>query len=62
MPRAVVADCPDKVIDQADLAARGAHAIYLKDGAIEIVDAAATIGERPWRAPAQSITDAGLDQ
>jgi competence protein ComEC len=62
MPRAVAADCPDIVIDHADLAARGAHAIYLDDGAIEIVDTASTIGERPWRAPAQSVNDAGLNQ
>jgi competence protein ComEC len=62
VPRAVVPACRTSAIDQADLAARGAHAIYLKEGAIEIVDAASTIGERPWRAPALSVNDAGSDQ
>jgi competence protein ComEC len=63
VPRAIAADeCPDSVIDQAALAARGAHAIYLTDGGIEIVDAASSIGDRPWAPPALSINDVGTDQ
>jgi competence protein ComEC len=62
VPRAVAVGCPDYSIDQADLAARGAHVIYLNDGAIEIVDAASTIGDRPWAPPALSVNDAGRDQ
>ena len=46
-------DCPRHVDQPGDLAARGAHAIYLNDGdGIEIVDAAsAIIGKRPWALP-----------
>lgn len=62
MPRAAALVCPDGTIDQGDLAARGAHAIYLKDGAIEIVDTADAIGKRPWAPPAMSVNDAGTDQ
>jgi competence protein ComEC len=62
VPRAVAANCPERTIDQADLAARGAHAIYLEDGAIEIIDAATLIGQRPWAAPVLSVNDAGADQ
>jgi len=62
VPRGLAAGCPDGSIDQADLAARGAHAIYLRDDAIEIVDAAARIGYRPWAPPALSVNDVGTDQ
>ena len=62
IPRAPAVACPDGAIDETDLAARGAHAIYLEDGAIEIVDAAASIGSRPWAPPAISRTDSGTDQ
>jgi hypothetical protein len=62
IPRAIAATCPRGAIDQADLAARGAHAIYLNDGAIEIVDASSVIGERPWAPPRLSVNDAGADQ
>lgn len=63
--RALASDtCEDgkPIIDQADLDNRGAIAIYLKNRGIEIVDAASTIGDRPWRAPPQSVNDEGLDQ
>jgi competence protein ComEC len=62
VPRALAAGCPDRTIDQADLAARGAHAIYLTGNAIEIIDAAASIGDRPWAPPALSVNDVGTDQ
>ncbi|WP_119303177.1 ComEC/Rec2 family competence protein [Dongia deserti] len=62
VPRAVAVGCPDGSIDQADLVARGAHAIYLADGAITIVDAAASIGDRPWASPRLSADDVGTDQ
>jgi len=63
IPRAAAGDaCQGLVIDQADLLARGAHAIYLKDGSLEIVDAASIIGDRPWAAPALSSNDTGADQ
>jgi competence protein ComEC len=62
IPRAIAAGCPDGAIDQADLSARGAHAIYLKAGAIEVIDAASTIGNRPWAPPALSSNDEGTDQ
>ena len=64
VPRAAADDCAggEHVIDQADLAARGAHAIYLKDGDIGIVDAASGIGARPWAPPAFSANDEGADQ
>jgi competence protein ComEC len=51
-----------RVIDQAGLLARGAHAIYLETGEIDIVDAASAIGERPWAAPGLSSNDEGTDQ
>jgi hypothetical protein len=51
-----------RVIGQADLAARGAHAIYLKAGRIEVIDAASVIGDRPWAPPVLSSNDAGTDQ
>jgi competence protein ComEC len=51
-----------RVIDRADLVTRGAHAIYLEKGGIEIVDAASAIGERPWAPPAFSSNDEGTDQ
>jgi competence protein ComEC len=51
-----------RVIGQADLAARGAHAIYLKAGGIEVIDAASVIGDRPWAPPVLSSNDAGTDQ
>jgi competence protein ComEC len=63
IPRAVAGDaCQGLVIDQADLLARGAHAIYLKDGTLEIIDAASVIGDRPWAPPALSSNDTGADQ
>ena len=62
VPRAVAIACPDGTIDQSDLAARGAHAVYLKDDGIEIVDAASTIGKRPWAPPALAVDDLGADQ
>ncbi len=62
VPRGLAANCPGRTIDQADLAARGAHAIHLKDGAIEIVEAARSIGRRPWAAPVLSVNDVGRDQ
>jgi competence protein ComEC len=62
VPRALAIACPDGTIDQSDLAARGAHAIYLKDDGIEIVDAASTIGKRPWALPALAVDDLGTDQ
>ena len=61
VPRALAVGCPETTIDLADLAARGAHVIYLHDADIEIVDAASTIGQRPWAAPAPSTNDAGMD-
>jgi len=62
IPRAIAAGCPDGAIDQADLSAHGAHAIYLKAGAIEVIDAASAIGDRPWAPPALSSNDEGTDQ
>jgi competence protein ComEC len=62
VPRALAIACADGTIDQSDLAARGAHAIYLKDDGIEIVDAASTIGKRPWALPALAVDDLGTDQ
>jgi competence protein ComEC len=62
VPRAIATTCPDNTIDQADLAARGAHAIYFDEGGIEIVDAASTIGKRPWAPPALAVDDVGTDQ
>jgi competence protein ComEC len=62
VPRAVAVGCPENTIDQADLAARGAHAIYLKAEGIEIVDAASTIGKRPWALPSLAVDDLGTDQ
>jgi hypothetical protein len=34
----------------------------LEDGAIEIIDAATLIGQRPWAPPVLSVNDAGADQ
>jgi competence protein ComEC len=62
VPRAVAVGCPDGTVDQSDLATRGARAIYLKDNGIEIVDAASTIGKRPWAPPALAVDDVGTDQ
>jgi hypothetical protein len=62
VPRAVAVECPGTTIDQADLAARGAHAIYLTAVGIEIVDAASTIGKRPWALPSLAADDLGTDQ
>jgi competence protein ComEC len=62
VPRAVAVGCADGTIDQADLAAHGAHAIYLKGNGIEIVDAASTIGNRPWALPSLATDDLGTDQ
>jgi competence protein ComEC len=62
VPRAVAFGCADGTIDQSDLAARGAHAIYLKGNGIEIVDAASTIGNRPWALPSLATDDLGTDQ
>jgi competence protein ComEC len=64
VPRAVADDCAgaEHVIDQADLAARGAHAIHLKDGDIRVIDAASSIGARPWAPQALSSNDEGADQ
>jgi competence protein ComEC len=62
VPRAAAATCPKGTIDQAALLARGAHAIYLKEGAIAIIDAASLIGARPWSPPALSVNDSGFDQ
>ena len=62
VPRAVAVGCSETTIDQADLAARGAHALYLKDDGIEIVDAASFIGKRPWALPSLAVDDIGTDQ
>lgn len=63
LPRAAAGnECQGLVIDQADLLARGAHAIYLKDGSLDIIDAASVIGDRPWAPPALSSNDTGADQ
>jgi len=62
IPRAVAGGCPDSAVDHGDLSARGAHAIYLKESGIEIVDAASSIGDRPWAPPAFSSSDEGADQ
>ena len=62
VPRAVAVGCPEVTIDQADLAARGAHAIYLKANEIEIVEAASLIGQRPWALPSLAVDDLGSDQ
>jgi competence protein ComEC len=62
VPRAVAVGCADGTIDQSDLAARGAHAIYLKGNRIEIVDAASTTGNRPWALPSLAVDDLGTDQ
>lgn len=62
VPRAVAVGCADGTIDQSDLAARGAHAIYLTGNGIEIVDAASTIGNRPWALPSLAADDLGTDQ
>jgi competence protein ComEC len=62
VPRAVAVGCPEGTIDQADLAARGAHAIHLKADGIEIVDAASMIGKRPWALPSLAADDRGADQ
>jgi competence protein ComEC len=62
VPRAVAVGCPEGSIDQADLAARGAHAIHLTDDGIEIVDAASLIGKRPWALPSLPVDDLGTDQ
>ena len=62
VPRAIAVGCPDGTVDQADLAARGAHAIYLSDDGIEIVDAASIIGKRPWAPPSLAVDDVGTDQ
>ncbi|HEX6121040.1 MAG TPA: ComEC/Rec2 family competence protein [Dongiaceae bacterium] len=63
VPRATSA-CAEatRMIGQADLAARGAHAVYLKAGGMEIVDAASAIGDRPWARSTMSSNDAGADQ
>lgn len=62
VPRAIAARCPEGTIDQADLTARGAHAIYLTDSRIKVVDAASTIGKRPWAPPGLAADDLGTDQ
>jgi competence protein ComEC len=64
VPRATADDCAgaEHVIDQADLAARGAHAVYLRDGEIKIIDAASSIGRRPWAPQAVPSNDEGADQ
>jgi len=63
-PRATADDCAaiEHVIGQADLAARGAHAIYLEEGDIAIIDAASSIGARPWAPQALPSNDEGADQ
>lgn len=62
VPRAVAVGCPGRTVDQADLAARGSHAIYLKEGGIQIIDAASTIGRRPWALPSLPVDDHGADK
>jgi competence protein ComEC len=62
VPRAVAVGCPEITIDQRDLAARGAHTLYLADDGIEIVDAASSIGKRPWALPSLAVDDLGTDQ
>jgi len=62
VPRAVAIGCPNGAVDQRDLAARGAQAIYLTDHGIEITDAASTIGQRPWALPSLAVDDVGTDQ
>lgn len=62
IPRAGAPVCPSGTIDRAALLARGAHAIYLKEGAIAIIDSASLIGARPWAPPALSANDSGMDQ
>ena len=55
--------CPSAhTIDQSDLSARGAHAIYLTDGGPSIIDAASSVGDRPWASSALSSNDEGADQ
>ena len=62
VPRAVAVGCPDGAVDQKDLAARGAHAIYLMENGINIIDAASSIGKRPWAPPTLAVDDVGTDQ
>ena len=62
IPRAVAIGCSKGTVDQSDLAARGAHAIYLTEDGIEITDAATTIGKRPWALPSLAVDDVGTDQ
>ncbi|MEZ5831543.1 MAG: ComEC/Rec2 family competence protein [Dongiaceae bacterium] len=62
VPRAIETACQGDVIDQADLNAHGALAIYLKEGRINIVDANSLIGARPWAPPSYSSNDEGTDQ
>ena len=62
VPRAVAIGCPRGAIDQKDLAARGAHALYFTDDGIAIVDAASAIGKRPWALPSLAVDDLGTDQ
>lgn len=62
-PRAIApAGCGEQTIDQADLTTRGAHAVYLEEDAIRIVDAAALIGERPWAGTPWPVDNPGADQ
>jgi len=62
VPRAIAVGCSDSAVDQKDLAARGAHAIYFKNDGIEIVDTASIIGKRPWALPSLAVDDVGTDQ
>ena len=62
VPRAVAIGCSKGAVDQRDLAARGAQAIYLTEDGIEITDAASIIGKRPWALPSLAVDDVGTDQ
>ena len=62
IPRAVAIGCSEAAVDQRNLAARGAHAVYLTDNGIEITDAASIIGTRPWALPSLAVDDVGTDQ
>ncbi len=54
-------DCQGPVLNQRDLLTRGAHAVYLKDGAISIQSTGALVGERPWAMRGRrDINDDGL--
>jgi competence protein ComEC len=53
------ADAVPLLIDVDDLAARGAHALYLEGGHLRVVAVADERGVRPWSQPAQAAPDGG---